>query len=175
MIRTELRSFSRTVALVVNLIVIKMKNHLITITIVLLGALLFSQSCEKEENEMKVSSHDGTESHHAGENCMGCHSSGGEGEGRFTLAGTVYNIQRTATYPNATLSLYSGPQGTGSLKLTLEVDAMGNFYTTEAVNFGDGLYPAMEGNTSVEHMNQATTTGQCNSCHGTSTERIWTE
>ena len=106
---------------------------------------------------------------------MGCHASGGSGEGWFSVAGTVYDSLKTSTYPNATVRLFTGPNGTGNLELTVEVDALGNFYTTENIDFGNGLYTSVEGNSDIIHMNSIVTTGQCNSCHGVSTDRIWTQ
>jgi hypothetical protein len=54
------------------------------------------------------------------------------------------------------------------------VDAFGNFYTTENIDFGNGLYASVEGNSSTKNMVSSITTGQCNSCHGISTDKIWT-
>lgn len=135
--------------------------------------MLFT-ACEKEggENETKISSYHSEESHHTGENCMNCHRSGGPGEGWFTIAGTVYAEDQSTPYPNATVRLFTGPSGTGDLKATVEVDQKGNFYTTEQINFGDGLYAEVEGETSVLHMATPLNTGQCNQCHGESTGRL---
>lgn len=106
---------------------------------------------------------------------MSCHTSGGSGEGWFNIAGTVYDSLKTSTLPNATVRLYTGLNGTGSLKITVEVDALGNFYTTENIEFGGGLYTSVEGNSDIKYMHPVITTGQCNSCHGVSTDPIWTE
>ncbi|MDP4828094.1 MAG: hypothetical protein NWR73_10425, partial [Flavobacteriales bacterium] len=76
---------------------------------------------------------------------------------------------------NSTVRLYSGPDGSGNLVHTIEVDSKGNFYTTEDVNFGNGLYPAVEGPTSTQYMSTPITVGTCNNCHGQSTDRIWGE
>lgn len=133
-------------------------------------------SCEKEnENETKISTYNSSDSHNAGQNCMNCHTRGGEGEGWFEVAGTVYDSQKTNTYPNATVRLYSGPDGTGDLIATLQVDNLGNFYSTEGINFGSGLFVSVQGETQTRYMPVSLTTGQCNSCHGNSTGRIWTE
>jgi cytochrome c553 len=115
-------------------------------------------------------------SHNAGQNCMSCHNPGGSGssKGVWKLAGTVYNELKTATYPNTTINLYTGPNGTGTLKYVLNVDAKGNFYTSGTIDFTGGLYPAVIGATTTNHMSSPVTTGACNSCHtGTSTARIW--
>jgi len=72
-------------------------------------------SCEDEnENATKISTYNDDESHKAGHNCMSCHTPGGEGEGWFEVAGTVYDSTLIDTYPNATVKFYSGPNGTSS-------------------------------------------------------------
>jgi len=140
----------------------------------LASVTLLISACEKEEgeNDTKISSYHSEESHNAGENCMNCHRSGGPGEGWFTIAGTVYDEDQNTPYPGATVRLYTGPGGSGTLKATVEVDLKGNFYTTEQIDFGDGLYAEAEGETSVKHMSSPLTTGQCNQCHGESTGSI---
>lgn len=149
----------------------------ILITVVFGLASIFSlESCEKEGgNETKISTYGSKESHNAGQNCMNCHQQGEKGEGWFTIAGTIYQSNLDDTYENATVKLYTGPNGTGELKYTIQGDAKGNFYTTEIIHFGDGLYTLVEGNTSTNHMISKSTTGQCNSCHGSSMDRLWTE
>lgn len=150
-----------------------------TKTLVLAGFLgitmIFASSCEKENDgtETKISSHGSTESHNAGQNCMTCHKSGGEGEGWFNLAGTVYQNSLTSIYPNATVRLYTGPDGTGTLKYTMQVDNYGNFYTTENIDFSTDLYPSVTGNSTPKYMNSKITTGQCSSCHGASEDKLW--
>jgi len=151
--------------------------------ILMLGVLVLSLfvSCEKEENENgenkdMSSRYNENESHNAGQNCMSCHKSGGQGEGWFMVAGTVYNSAKTAVYPNATVKLYTGPNGTGTLVKTIEVDGKGNFYTTADMNFGSGLYTTVTGTTgNVSKMGASISTGQCNSCHGSSTGKISAE
>ena len=144
-----------------------------------MSVMMVFQSCESDDDdddeyEKMVSKYDLMESHKMGQNCMSCHKSGGEGEGWFNLAGTVYDSQKSSTYPNATLKLYNAPNGTGSLVGTIEVDGLGNFYTTNDIDFGSGLYVSVSGETSTEYMVSPVTSGQCNSCHGVSTDRIWT-
>ena len=129
---------------------------------------------ENEGNETKISSHNDDESHNMGQNCMNCHHSGGDGEGWFILAGTAYDSLKTSTYPNVTVKLYTGPNGTGDLKHTIKGDAKGNFYTTETIDFSSGLYPAVTGANGTKFMSTPTTSGACNSCHGASTDKIWT-
>ena len=153
-----------------------MKKKLITMGLLtaLFVGMVATQGCEKEGNETNISATNGNKSHNMGQNCMNCHKSGGEGEGWFNAAGTVYNAAFTATKPNGTIKLYTGPDGTGTLKYTIQVDAKGNFYTTESISFGSGLYPSVTGTTGdVQYMSTAITTGACNSCHNVSTDKIW--
>ena len=143
------------------------------------AAFMMLTSCEKEgegENETKISYNRDSESHNEGQNCMGCHRQGGEGEGRgwFIVAGTIYKAASNSTLPNGLVELYTGPGGTGTLAYKIEVDAKGNFYTTEDIHFGNGLYPVAVGSQSRKYMSDPVTTGQCNSCHGDSTDKIWT-
>ena len=127
-------------------------------------------SCDDDGNETKISSHNSDDSHKAGQNCMNCHESGGDGEGWFTVAGTVYNEAQTSILPNATIKLYSGSNATEDLIATIEVDSKGNFYTTKKIDFGTGLYTLVEGNTATKNMMASITSGECNSCHGVSTD-----
>jgi len=139
-----------------------------------LCVLVFSVlvSCEKDdddENEGMYSSYNDNESHNAGQNCMSCHKSGGDGEGTFTVAGTVYNASGSSVSPNATVKFYTGQGGTGTLVKTIEVDGKGNFYTTNSIDFGTGLYVTVTGGSGgVSTMSSSVTTGQCNSCHDSS-------
>lgn len=138
--------------------------------------IIITSSCEKEGgNKTKISTYGSSESHKAGQNCMSCHQQGGSGEGWFTAAGTVYDSQLNDTYENATVKLYTGPNGTGALKHTIQVDKKGNFYTTELMDFSEGFYTLVEGDVTTNHMISKISNGQCNSCHGSSTDRIWTE
>ena len=153
-------------------------NQLILIFLMFITPFLFSCQENDDENdgnnsEEMASSYNETESHNAGNNCMNCHKSGGSGEGIFMAAGTVYNANGTAVYPNATVKLYTGPNGTGTLVKTIEVDGKGNFYTTGSINFGNGLYPTVTGTSgNISKMPESITTGACNSCHGVTTGKI---
>jgi hypothetical protein len=154
-----------------------MKKKILIWIIMIVGILILLPSCESDENEgneEKVSSYNETESHKMGQNCMSCHKSGGKGEGWFNLAGTVYEDDKSTTYPNTTVKIYDEPNGAGSLISTIEVDGLGNFYTTNNIDFGNGLYASVSGDTETIYMIDPVTSGQCNSCHGTNTDRIWT-
>ena len=151
-----------------------MRMMKLTVVVMIVSMVIIIQSCEKEGgNETKISHAGGTESHNMGKNCMGCHSSGGEGSGWFTAAGTAYNAAGTSTYSNVTVQLYTQPMGAGDLVATLYGDAKGNFYTTAAINFGSGVYPVITGTGSSSYMLQSITQGACNSCHGVSTGKLY--
>ena len=148
----------------------------------LVFSLVLAVSCEKENeneneggNESKTSSATSSESHNMGQNCMNCHKQGGQGEGWFSIAGTVYDTSLTKVYTNATVKLYTAPNGGGTLKYTLPVDRKGNFYTTTSISFGSGLYPVVSGVNNPNYMSTPITTGDCNSCHGISTSKLWAE
>ena len=105
---------------------------------------------------------------------MNCHKQGGSGEGWFNVAGTVYKSDLSTTNPNNTVYLYTGPNGTGTLKATIEGDAKGNFHTTESIDFGNGLYPVVKNsNNDTQYMSTSITQGACNSCHGVTEDKIW--
>ncbi len=104
---------------------------------------------------------------------MNCHKQGDEGTGWFKVGGTVYNSQKTNSYPNVTIQLFTGQDGTGALKYTIDGDELGNFYTTEYIDFTAGLYPVVQTKNGTQYMSTTTDNGQCNSCHGVTTDRIW--
>jgi hypothetical protein len=59
--------------------------------------------------------------------------------------------------------------GGGSVVLSLTSDAAGNFYTSQSVGFGAGLYADVAGTSGARRsMVAAVTSGACNSCHDTS-------
>ncbi len=134
---------------------------------------LFFHNCEKGDNETKISKHFTNESHNAGKDCMNCHKRGGSGEGWFTLAGSLYNGSLSAGYPNATVFLSTELAKVGSLVQLIEIDNVGNFYTTEAINYGNGLYVSIQGTQNDSaYMHAKIVSGNCNACHGNSTEKI---
>ena len=93
--------------------------------------VLLTDSCKKEGGvcgATNISATNGTASHNNGQNCMNCHKDGGSGEGGcFLIAGSVYDSTETVANPNGTVKLFSGLNGTGTLKATLHVDGKGNF------------------------------------------------
>lgn len=152
----------------------KMKSNPIKLPLLALAMFLIFQNCKRENgNETKISAFNKTESHNMGKNCMECHKAGGGGEGWFNLAGTVYKPDLATTYPNTTVALYTQPNGQGMLKYTLQVDGRGNFYSTESIDYSSGLYPVVRSDTASMAMPTAVMAGNCNSCHGVSTSKIW--
>lgn len=153
----------------------KLKIALISIFFLFTVALT-QQACNKSNNcdDSKTSTAGGDDSHHNGENCMTCHTSGGKGEACFNLAGSVYDNTGTSPVNSGTINLYTGPNGTGTLVSSIKVDSKGNFYTSEPVNFSGGVYPAYTNGsgTQTKHMSSSIGTGQCGSCHGNSTGKI---
>lgn len=146
-------------------------------TLVIFCSLALLVACAKNQgNEKKVSTFSSDDSHNNGQNCMTCHVSNGGGEGWFTAAGSVYKQDLTSPNPGCTVNLYSEPNGGGSIKATLQVDKVGNFYTTENIEWGSGLYPAIKNGVGTEKfMSSKITTGACQSCHGTTTDKIWVD
>jgi hypothetical protein len=153
-----------------------MKAKLFISCLIASSFFIFLLSCENENGNESVSSSYGSNgSHKMGQNCMNCHHSGGSGKGWFTIAGTVYDSLKTNVYSNATIKFYSGPNATGDLKYTVEGDALGNFYTTQNIDFGEGLYTSVGGDDKTQFMISKVTSGPCNSCHGSTIDKIWTK
>jgi hypothetical protein len=137
--------------------------------------LIFSSvvffSCKKDKagGGSKSSSYNDNSSHNVGTACMNCHNSGGSNQYWWAVAGTVFKPDSTSLNPNSTIYLFSGPNGTGNLKLTLPVDGKGNFYTSSSVSFGSGLYPEVKSSSGeIRYMQSSITNGNCNSCHNSS-------
>jgi cytochrome c553 len=137
------------------------------------GVIMITQSCQKN-NETNISSYNSDESHNMGQNCMNCHNTNGKGAGTFMAAGTVYDSLMTTTRKNGIVRLYSGPNQTGTLRASIEVDGHGNFYTTENIDFAGGVYPTVTGSSGDLHfMSETISMGECNSCHGVTTNKIY--
>ncbi|QSQ22162.1 hypothetical protein JY651_44720 [Pyxidicoccus parkwayensis] len=120
-----------------------------------------------ELDAVSLKSQRGGTSHEAGNNCMTCHGPNGTAPGRFTVAGTAVTSARKPN-PDATITLSTAPNGGGTVVLTLEADASGNFYTTQAAPFPDqSLYPRVtsRATASVNFMPFPTMSGACNVCH----------
>jgi hypothetical protein len=130
---------------------------------------------ENSENEVKISKNYDDDSHKTGKNCMNCHIKGESGEGWFTVAGTVYDSLQATINPNGMVNLYSSPGSKNDALATIEVDALGNFFTTEPINLENGLYVSVFNSDGIpKSMISPVTNGSCNDCHdGVAVDRIW--
>lgn len=152
---------------------------------VLTSSVMVFQACSKhdddddddddDENEVMISKAGDDDSHNNGQNCMNCHKPGGSGEGHFTVAGSMYRITTGQPSANDTLRLSTEPGEQGTIVKTIIADAKGNFYTTEAVDFSQGLYPTVTSSVTGDkyYMLSNPPSGQCNSCHGVTSDPIW--
>ncbi|MFN8365645.1 MAG: hypothetical protein U0Y96_00225 [Candidatus Kapaibacterium sp.] len=131
-----------------------------------------SESTENEEAFLQSSTY-GSKSHNTGSDCMQCHKKGGGAKGIFTVAGSVYQLDKSRPNPNGLVFLSALANGREQ-EVQLNVDGLGNFYTTETVAFGKGLYPQHKSSKdTIRYMNDAITNGSCNSCHGRTTDVIY--
>lgn len=156
------------------------RKNILIFLIVLLQLLLgvgCDSSDEDDDNGTKISLHNTNDSHNSGHACLNCHDVSSSNEYKFRIAGTVYNLTETAVYPNATIYLYTSANAGGSLVATVEVDALGNFYTTQSIDWGNsGLYPVVESSQGTRFMSTPTSNGNCNGCHtGNSVSRIYVD
>lgn len=124
-------------------------------------------SCSKAEGETNISTHKEDESHYKGDNCMNCHYQDGAGEGWFSIAGSVYG-----NYQNHTVLAYDAL--TQELLASVEIDKLGNLYTTEDVDFKNGIAVHIINSLgdTIRSMSTIVTNGQCNLCHDGTFEEI---
>ena len=131
---------------------------------------LFLTACGDEDNDDKTATsvNGGQESHNVGQNCLSCHKAGGPGEPVFTVAGSVYQkLDLTLPLPNVKIQFHDDPNATGTLIHSIEVDAFGNFYTTNGIVWGSGLYVSVAvPGTATSSMSFSITDGECGRCHG---------
>lgn len=140
------------------------------IFILAFGMAIGFYACENEEDDDDANGQSAiTEStHNTGKNCMACH--------KFTAAGSVYNKALTSGYTGAKIKITTQPNGTGTLLGTLTSNKSGSFYTNSGINFSSGVYVSVTGTSGViSNMASPITTGACNSCHGSSSSKIWIE
>lgn len=144
---------------------------------IIVSIIFILSGCKKEDesgNTTMTSQHNETESHNNGKACQSCHASGGSGEGWFGIAGSAYTRDFASANANGTIFLYSGPNGTGNLIATIEVDGKGNFYTTGYAIPAAGVYAQIKGTSgNIQNMSTLVTSGNCNACHGVGTDKIW--
>jgi cytochrome c553 len=148
------------------------QNILLLFSFIFCGLITYT-SCHKEGAGISaISKHNSTNSHNNGANCNTCHVKNGKGSGAgwFVVSGSVYQPDQITINQNPTIHLFTKPNGAGIEIAKIEGDALGNFYTTNSIDFSGGLYPAIESaNGGIQYMNQVTRTGACNGCHGAST------
>jgi hypothetical protein len=143
----------------------------ISITFIFLLGLI---ACTKQGTPSSFSKTGKKKSHNMGLNCMSCHKFGGSGEGVFKFAGTVYDTTYTQTNPDCFVDFYTGPKGTGKLLKRIPVDGLGNFYSSGRISRIKGLYPSVVSATgNVKYMGGQISSGECNSCHGVTSPKIW--
>ncbi|MEP7233710.1 MAG: hypothetical protein ABI778_00310 [Ignavibacteriota bacterium] len=120
-----------------------------------------------------ISEHGSMQSNSMNDNCMDCHKTAFS-SGAFSVAGTVFKEDLKTKYPNGTVLLFASKIGQkDSLLATVEVDGVGNFYTTHPIDLANGVYPAVQYGDVVKRMESVTTNGACNSCHdGKTTDKI---
>jgi len=121
---------------------------------------------DEDSQDIAISSNGGQKSHNTGQDCLSCHQSGNEYI--FSTAGTVYQQQNlTAPLPNVKIVFHDGPNASGNLIHSIEVDALGNFYTTDAIAGGSGLFISVDvaGKPITNSMLFAIKSGQCWTCH----------
>jgi cytochrome c553 len=157
-------------------------NKLI-LTLLFISALLWScnnksDDIDTEEPEYVdtttlVSSYNSLLSHNMGKDCQQCHQKGGNGKGWFLVSGTVYDSTMQYVFPNATVYLYDGIDNLAPLIATIEVDSLVNFYTTDSIDYKNGLHVEVKGKNLTVKMGSLIRSGSCNKCHGVTTNRIW--
>jgi len=121
-------------------------------------------SCENEDDDLG-----GGSSHNVGKNCLSCHSN-------FKLAGSVFDKSLSEGLAGVKIQITTQANGLGTVLATLSSDNSGNFYTRSTIDFGTGLFVSVEGASGiVNYMNSSITSGACNSCHGSTTSKLWAE
>ena len=117
------------------------------------------------------------------DNCMDCHQIGAT-QGAFTIAGTVFMPDQSNKNPNGTIYLHTLRNGKDSIDekgnvfekdsiiATIEVDGVGNFYTTHPYDLHNGVYPEIVTASSDTMMQTIAPNGACNSCHNANPPKI---
>jgi len=112
-------------------------------------------------------------SHNHGTQCVSCHTLGEAGPGCFTLAGSVYQPNKTDPYTAGEVRLYTQLNAQGELRGTFYIDGKGNFYTTAKIEWGPSLYATIyDANGNPKHMQDAVNDGNCNHCHSAMDDRL---
>jgi hypothetical protein len=137
--------------------------------LLILGILFITlNSCKKNKSGTgsETSSYGNTNSHNVGSDCMKCHNTGGSNQFWWYVAGTVFKPDSVSLNPGCTVYLFTGANGSGILIQVLPVDKKSNFYTTNSVSFGTGLYAEVKSSSGeIRYMQASITNGDCNFCH----------
>ncbi len=145
------------------------------IPVLVVTALVVSAFTVPEETSL-ISKPNTKKSHEFGTDCMSCHKKGGTAKSIFMVSGSVLDEARVKVYKNPVIKLYTERKGQGELVATILGDALGNFYSTENIDFSIGLYPTLIGTEGVaepiKHMSRPIFSGSCNSCHGPREEKL---
>ena len=145
-----------------------------TLAFIMTFILIFQTGCKKENEGSGTSTHYSTSSGGMSGNCQQCHTPGNGEAAAWTVAGTVFNQDLSTPSPNGTVYIWKVVSGTWKLVASLEVDANGNFYTSNSILPSGSFYPQVEGASGdLESMPVFCTSGSCNRCHGISQPRIW--
>lgn len=134
---------------------------------------MFLVSCSDDyqtsPSNLMISFNGEDKSHKHGENCMDCHSAGQSGEHEFQIAGSVYTDNGESPVVNGLVKFYKEPKAEGKLVYAVEIDAKGNFFSTEGMQIEEGVYPVIESTTgNLYYMLTETGNGSCSSCHSQS-------
>lgn len=136
---------------------------------------LFIASCSHYDEIMrngKESTYSG-KSHNAGENCMTCHNSGSDLSEAVREGGWWYVAGTVKGDYGKDIELWTGPNRTGELVYSLQIDRSGNFYSAKIIPVNKGVYPTLiKKDGTAKHMSTSTVTGACTSCHGETTDAI---
>jgi len=120
-----------------------------------------------------ISFYNGKLSHNTGKDCQKCHQKGGNGKAWFSVSGTVYDSLMQHVFPNATIRIYDGLDSSSPLVARIAVDSLGNFYSTQKIDFKNGMHVEVAGKKSITKMGSLIRSASCNRCHGITANRIW--
>ena len=139
------------------------------VSVLAMSILVFFIACEKTNLEKNISSFGDDESHYEGRNCMECHYPVGSGDGSFSAAGTLFG-----NHGDDIIRLYNALSG--ALVAEIEVDDLGNFYTTESIDFNNGITIEVETEDGeVEAMEREIYFGSCAVCHNPDCAELFPE
>jgi len=149
-----------------------LRKRFFTFFFFVFGIMLFvscSDNYSTSPDNLMISFNDEEKSHRHGENCMDCHSTGQSEKHEFNIAGSVFTDNGESPVVNGLVKFYEEPKGEGRLVYAVEIDAKGNFFSTEGIEVEEGVYPAIESTTgNMYFMLTEVETGACSNCHSQS-------